>query len=130
YQVSVYAGLDPLNGKRLYLTGSSTDPDEARRIRNRLRNEVDEQRHARTKGTVRTAYQEWLKDHEVDARTRKDYESYLRLYIGPAFGDEPVGKIKARNLERLHAELRRCSQLCDGKPFIAHRVDGEHECRV
>jgi hypothetical protein len=73
YQVDVYAGLDPLTGKRLYLSASTTDLAEARRIRNRFRAEVDEQRHARTKGTVRAAFREWLKTHEVEASTRKSY---------------------------------------------------------
>lgn len=130
YQVNVYAGIDPLTGKRLYLSDSSTDIAVARRIRNRFRSEVDEQRNARTKGTVRTAFTEWLKTHDVEPSTRKSYQDYLRLYIGPAFGDDPIGKIKARTLEQFYAELRRCSSRCDGTKFIEHRVDGEHECRV
>lgn len=130
YQVNVYAGLDPLTGKRVYLSGSSTDLAQARRIRNKFRAEVDEQRHARTKGTVRTAFREWLKTHEVEASTRKSYEDYLRLYVGPAFGDEPIGKIRAHTLEKFYAELRRCSSRCDSTPFIEHRVEGDHECRT
>jgi hypothetical protein len=117
YQVNVYAGLDPLTGRRLYLSDSTTDLAEAKRIRNKFRAEVDEQRHARTKGTMRAALVEWLKTHEVEASTRKSYEDYLRLYVGPAFGDQPIGKIKARTLEQFYAELRRCSALCDGEPF-------------
>jgi integrase len=130
YQVNVYAGLDPLTGRRLYLSDSTTDLAEAKRIRNKFRAEVDEQRHARTKGTMRAALVEWLKTHEVEASTRKSYEDYLRLYVGPAFGDQPIGKIKARTLEQFYAELRRCSALCDGEPFIEHRDAGEHECRT
>jgi integrase len=130
YQVNVYAGLDPLTGRRVYLSDSTTDLSEARRIRNKFRAEVDEQRHARTRATMRTAFLEWLKTHEVEDSTRKGYEDYLRLYVGPAFGDEPIGKIKARTLEQFYAELRRCSTRCDGKPFVEHRFDGEHECRT
>jgi hypothetical protein len=29
FQVTVYAGLDPLNGKRMFLFGSTTDAAEA-----------------------------------------------------------------------------------------------------
>ncbi|HEY9390852.1 MAG TPA: hypothetical protein VIR27_13950, partial [Mycobacteriales bacterium] len=36
FQVRVYAGTDPLTGKPHYLTGSSTDEREARRILTRL----------------------------------------------------------------------------------------------
>lgn len=130
YQVNVYAGLDPVTAKRVYLSDSTTDLDEARRIRNRFRSQVDEQRHARTKMTMRTAFLQWLKDHEVVDSTRKSYEDYLRLYIGPALGDEPIGKVRVRALESFYAELRRCSALCAGSPFVEHRVDGEHECRT
>ena len=130
YQVNVYAGLDAVTGKRVYLSDSTTDLAEARRLRNKFRAQVDEQRHARTKATVRTAFLQWLTTHEVDDDTRKGYQDYLRLYIGPAIGDEPIGKVRVRTLESFYAELRRCSALCDGIPFIEHRVDGEHECRT
>jgi hypothetical protein len=47
FRVRMYAGVDPLTGKRLYLTDSTTDEAEARRILTRFRAEVDEQRNAR-----------------------------------------------------------------------------------
>lgn len=43
-QVIVYAGLDPVTGKRMYLRGSTTDEAEAERILTRFRAQVDEQR--------------------------------------------------------------------------------------
>ena len=49
-RVKVYAGVDPITGKRLYLTDSTTDEKEAERIRTRLLAEVDEERHARAAG--------------------------------------------------------------------------------
>lgn len=128
-QVSVYAGLDPLTGKRMYLSESTTDPKEADRILRRLQSQVDDERHARTKGALRVALDEWLKTTELAETTRETYEMYARRYINPALGDEPVGKIDALLLERFYAELRRCRARCDGKPFIEHRIDGPHECR-
>jgi hypothetical protein len=128
--IEVYAGIDPLIGKRIYLNGSTTDGAEAERIRTRLLSEVDGQRHARTNATLRTAIEKWLRVHEIEDSTRQGYEAYLRLHIGPTIGDEPVGKISARLLEELYAELRRCSDRCDGTPRIDHRVDGPHECRT
>lgn len=130
YRVVVYAGVDAVTGRRLYLNESTTDPKEAERIRTRLLAQVDAQSHAKTKGTLRTAITEWLDVHEVEATTRQGYESYLRLHVGPALGDEPVGKITARVLERFYAELRRCKGRCDGRPFIEHRTTNEHECRT
>jgi integrase len=128
--VSVYAGLDPLTGKRVYLSGSTTDPGEAKRMLNRLRAQVDQQRHAKSKATLRAAFEDWLEMHEIEQSTRVNYEGFLRLYVGPAIGDQPIGTISARVLEQLYADLRRCSQRCGGQPFIAHRVDGPHECRI
>lgn len=77
----------------------------------------------------RDAYGEAKRGHVADPATRQ-FVPGQRLYIGPAFGDEPIGKVKARNLESFYAELRRCSQMCDGRPRIEHRAEGDHECRV
>ena len=38
-------------------------------------------------------------------------------------------KITARILETFYSELRRCRVRCDGRPFIEHAVDGEHDCK-
>jgi integrase len=126
----MYAGVDPLTGKRLYLTDSTTDEAEARRILTRFRAEVDEQRNARTRAVFSAAIAEWLKVHELEETTREGYEAYTRNYINPALGDEPVSKISARVLEQFYAELRRCRTRCDGHPAIDHRARGLHECRV
>ena len=128
-QVLVYAGVDPLTGQRMYLSESTTDEAEARRILDRLRAEVNDQRHAKTRATFRAAMEAWLRVHEIEDTTRESYESYARLYIYPAFGDEPVGRIGPRVLEELYAELRRCRTRCDGRPAIDHRTDQPHECR-
>lgn len=130
YQVNVYAGIDPLTGRRFYLSDSSTNLAEARRIRNKFRAEVDEQRHARTNGTLNVAFTEWLRSHEAEPSTIRRYRDYLRLYIGPAFGEEPIGKVKPRVLESFYTDLRQCSRRCGGVPFVEHHIAGEHECRV
>ncbi|HVW44248.1 MAG TPA: hypothetical protein VHC18_23155 [Amycolatopsis sp.] len=128
--MNVYAGVDPLTGKRLYLSASTIDEAEANRLLNKFRAQVDEQRNARTRGVFRMAVEEWLKVHEIEDTTRETYGIYARNYLYPALGDEPVSKISARVLEQFYAELRRCRACCDGRPFVEHRVDGPHECRV
>ena len=130
YQVLMYAGIDPLTGKELRLTASTTDEAEAHRILKRFRAQVDEQSRARTKATFRAAMEAWLRVHDIEETTRQGYESYARLYLYPAFGDEPVGTITARALEELYAELRRCRDRSDGRPRVDHRIDGSHECRT
>ncbi|KZB84876.1 site-specific integrase [Amycolatopsis regifaucium] len=129
-RIKVYAGIDPLTGKRLYLTESTTDEKEAKRILTRLLAEVDEERHARSNGTLRVAMEDWLRIAELGDETRDTYEMYARRYIYPAFGDQPLAKIRVRMLDEFYADLRRCRMRCDGRPFLEHRTDGPHKCRT
>jgi site-specific recombinase XerD len=136
YRVLVYAGTDPVTGKRVYLDESTTDEAEAERIRTRLLAQVDKQNQARTKGTLGYAIEEWLRVQELEQSTRETYEMYVRRYVNatvngkPGLGEEPMSKVSARVLEKLYAELRRCRARCDGRPGVDHRVEGDHECRV
>jgi integrase len=129
YQVRVYAGEDPVTGRPNYLTGSTSDQKEADRILRRFLTEVDEQRNAQTKATFGAALDAWLRVHDVEENTLAGYEANVRLYVRPALGDVPVSKVTARLLEELYAQLRRCRNRCDRRPFIEHRMDGPHECR-
>src|ERR671917_1766107 len=130
FQVLMYAGVDPLTGRELRLTESTSDEAEAKRILNRFRAQVDAQQNARTKATLGAAIDAWLRIHEVEENTRQGYEAYARKYIKPALGQVSVGKVTARLLEEFYAELRRCRLRGDGRPAIDHRTDEPHECRV
>jgi integrase len=131
FQIRVRAGIDPVTGKELVLTGSASTMDAASAMRRRFLVQVDEQRHDQTKATFRAAMEKWLRIHEVDASTRESYEMYARLHLYPVFGELPVGRVTAEMLEEFYAELRRCSRRCrNGEPAVDHRVVGPHECRV
>lgn len=106
--MKVYLGTDPLTGKRLYLTESTTDEKEAERILTRLQAQVDDQRNARTRGSLRLAIDSWMDIADIEESTRESYEIYIRRYINPVLGDESVAKIGAFTLEQLYAQLRRC----------------------
>src|SRR6266702_4828959 len=112
FQVRVYAGVDPVTGRPNYLTETDEDEKQAQRILRKLASEVDDQRHARTKATLGDAVDAWLRVHEVEQNTRKGYETHARLYIKPALGDVPVGKINAQLLEQFYAQLRKCRIRC------------------
>jgi hypothetical protein len=90
YRVKVYAGLDPLTGRRLYLTGSSTSRREAERIRTRLLADADAKRGAKTQATLSAAIDAWLNGHEVEESTLTGYRGYIDRTIRPALGSEPV----------------------------------------
>jgi len=113
YRVKVYAGaLDPLTGRRLYLTGSATNPREAERIRTRLLADADAKRGAKTQATLSAAIDDWLASREVEQSTLAGYRGYIERTIRPALGPEPVKRIGVKVLEDLYTDLRRCGQRC------------------
>ncbi|MFR9807328.1 hypothetical protein ACL02T_34290 [Pseudonocardia sp. RS010] len=129
FQAVLYAGLVPVTGRKLYLRGSSMDEAEAKKMLRKFRAEVTEQRHAKTRASLRTTIEAWLDTHELEESTRENYVGYAERHIYPVLGDEPLGKITTHVLDKLYAELRRCGSRCNRRQFVEHRVDGPHECR-
>lgn len=126
----MYAGDDPVTGRRLYLTDSTTDAREAERIRRRFLAQIDEQRNVRTRTTLGAAMASWLRTHEAEESTLDGYRGYIRRTIEPALGDVPIGNVSAQVLEEFYADLRRCRHRCqDGEPAVDHRTTVKHECR-
>jgi len=130
FQVLIYSGVDPVTGKPVYLSESTTDEDKVDEIQTRLQAKVDRQRNAATKATLEYALSEWLEVHEADESTLDRYRELVDRTIAPALGDVPISKIGSRALEKFYAQLRRCRVRCNGRPFIEHRIAGDHECRV
>lgn len=130
YQVLVYGGIDPLTHKEIRLVKSTTDRREADRILDKMLVEVAERQSARTRVTLGTTIDEWLKVHEAEQTTLDGYRGYVERTIRPALGDVLLPKITVRVLEQLYAELRRCSRRCqNGEPAVDHRTAAPHECR-
>lgn len=133
-RVIVYAGTDPVTGKRAYLRETVKGTDKAaykraEKVMNRLLVQVDGQRSATSSVSMAYAIDEWLRTSEVEDSTRDGYVNYINRYIKPILGEQPVRKISVHTLESFYTELRRCRLRCDGKPFIEkHKVDGEHDC--
>jgi len=92
----VYAGVDPLTGRELRLVESAADEATAKQILNRLLAKVEGQEHARTRATLGTALDSWLRVHEVEENTRQEYEAYTRKHIKPALGDVPSARSRPR----------------------------------
>lgn len=78
-RVRVYAGVDPISKKRLYLTEivppGPKAGQEAERVRSRLQNQVDERRNPRTRATVGQLLDKWLEVLDVDPSTRRTHEA-------------------------------------------------------
>jgi integrase len=60
-----------------------------------------------------------------------NYQSIIENKIRPVLGDVPLILLTleaAERLEKFYGRLRRCQKPCDGRPFVEHKVDGEHDC--
>lgn len=126
----VYAGIDPLTGRRHYLQESAATPAEAERVRTRLLAQVDERRNPRTKATVNQMLDRYLEVAELERTTRKGYEGKIAKHIRPELGELQVGRLDAELLESFYALLRRCREHCRGRKLIEHRTTKPHECRT
>lgn len=128
----VYAGVDPLSGKRHYLT-ETVPPGpqaatEAEKVRTRLLAQVDEQRNARTGATVNQLLDRYLEVLDVERTTRVAYTRYVDNHVRPLLGHLSVGKVNGEILESFYAQLRTCRAHCRGRTFTEHMTDRPHEC--
>jgi integrase len=70
----------------------------------------------------------YLEVLDVDVTTRRTYESYIRLHVRPLLGKLPLAKLGGETLDAFYSILRKCRAQCNGRPFVEHVVDGEHQC--
>lgn len=131
-RVRVYAGLDPISGKKHFLTevvpAGKTAEREAEKVRTRLLSEVDESRSPRTNATIDQLLERYLGMLQVEDTTRAGYERLVRLHISPLIGHVQVGRLDGETLDSFYRELRRCRTHCKGKPFAEHHTASEHRC--
>jgi hypothetical protein len=124
FRAVVSAGTDPLTGKRRFLKKKTCDTEKQAQVElTRLLNQVDEQRHPRSKIPVRQLVERWFEVEEHEESTRERYVGLNRKYIEPAFGSMQAAKLDAELLERFYARLRKCRELCDGQ-----RSRSGHNC--
>jgi integrase len=133
--VKVYAGIDQLTGEKLWLretvVARSTKREtekEAEKVRTRLLNQVDERRSPRTGAAVNELLDRYLDVVEIDRKTRAGYVGKIDKHVRPVLGNHQVGTVRADSIERLYAQLRRCRDHCQGRPYVQHRTAQEHVC--
>lgn len=131
-RVRVYGGVDPLTKRPIYLRETIAPGPraqaEAERSLTRLLSQVDEKRHPRTSATVDQLLDKYLDSADIAGVTKSGYESNIRKHIHPILGSLKVSRLGADALESFYAELRRCRDHCDGRPFVLHRTAGQHDC--
>ncbi|MFR9804435.1 tyrosine-type recombinase/integrase [Pseudonocardia sp. RS010] len=128
----VYAGTDPVSGKRHYLretipAGPKAEAEADKALR-RLANQVDEQRNPRTSATLNQLLDRYLDVLDVGPSTQQMYTKYLEKHVRPFLGKVKAGAIDPDALDSLYAELRRCRIHCRTKGLVDHRTPREHEC--
>src|SRR4051794_7862285 len=132
FRVRVYAGSDPLTGKRHDLTEvvppGPRAAAEAEKARTRLLNQVDERRNPRTKATVNQLLDRYLDVLDLEESTRKAYVGYLERNVRPVLGPLPLSRLDGEVLDAFYAELRRCRIRCDKRRReVDHRMKAQHE---
>lgn len=131
-RVKVYAGIDPLSGKRHYLretvpAGPKAEK-EAQKVLTRLVNEVNESRNPRTNATVGQLMDRYLEYVDVDQSTRTRYRIAIDTHIKPLLGVTPLARLNGEVLDSFYRTLRTCRDHCGGKPFVEHKTDRPHTC--
>ncbi|HEX6402428.1 MAG TPA: tyrosine-type recombinase/integrase [Pseudonocardiaceae bacterium] len=131
-RVYVYAGTDPLTGRRHYLRESipagphaQAEADKAMR---RLATEVDERRNPRTSATVDQLLDRHFELAELEENTLTNYRNLAAKHIRPLIGTMKVGALDGYLFDSFYATLRRCRDHCDRRQRIDHRTDGPHQC--
>ena len=87
----MYAGDDPVTGKRVYRSETVPGTDRAAQRRaektlTRLLAEVDKQRAPTSTVTLTYVLDEWLRSVELEDTTRRTYVGYIDRTIAPALG--------------------------------------------
>lgn len=134
-RVSVYAGIDPVTKRRLYLRetvpAGPKATQQAEKVRTRLQNQVDEKRNPKTRATVGELIDRYMSVHAGEESTRDGYQNKIDCHIKPLLGAVPLAKLEmdgSEILDSFYAELRRCREHCDGRPHVEHRTDRPHTC--
>jgi integrase len=131
-RVSVYAGTDPLTGRRHYLretipAGPSAQAEADKAMR-RLATEVDERHNPRTSATVNQLLDRHFELAELEENTLTNYRNLAAKHIRPLIGTMKVGALDGYLFDTFYATLRRCRDHCDRRQRIDHRTDGPHQC--
>ncbi|CAA9416407.1 MAG: integrase family protein [uncultured Pseudonocardia sp.] len=131
-RVRVYAGEDPVTGKRHNLIEVIPPGPkawrEAEAARARLLQQIAERRNPRTSATVDELLTRYLDQFDGSPNTLELYRAHIRNHISPCLGHLRVGKLDPETLDSFYAELRRCRTRCRGRARIEHRAEGPHEC--
>jgi integrase len=122
--VVVYAGRDPLTGKKRQKTGTARTRTEARQLEARLLQEAGGGEHraagSRTVGELLEAWYRWRPTvRQISPRTLVTYRSYIDHKIDPALGNVRLSRVTTATIDEFMAQLRERGSKCQ---HCYHRV--------
>jgi integrase len=130
WQVSVYAGRDPLTNKERYEYDRARTKREAMQLEAVMKAKVAEGRHkataARTVADLVERWYDWRQGvKEISPTTLEGYRRQIDQRINPALGRIPVRRLDVETLDTFYAELRRRGKH-GGRPLSASTVRAVH----
>ena len=108
YRVIVYAGTDPLTGRRLRFRQTVKTEEQAHILLGKMVEQVAEGKQPETGVTVAELLRQYMTVAELDRATRQTYEGYIRRTILPALGLIKLRKVRGPVLDMLYARLHQC----------------------
>jgi integrase len=122
--VVVYAGRDPLTGKKRQKTGTARTRAEARHLEARLIHEAGTGQHRaagnKTVAELLDGWREWRpRKGAIAERTMLGYSSLIENKIIPALGDLRLSRVDTATIDRFLAQLSERGSRCK---HCQHRV--------
>jgi integrase len=122
FRAVVYAGVDPLTRRPVYLKATARTEKQAQVELGKLLSKACDGRRPESDATVAKLLEEYAQIAGWDLSTRESNLGYIRRTIKPALGSMQVRKVRGPLLDTFYARLMRCGNLaCTGKPFTEHR---------
>jgi integrase len=130
WQVMVYAGRDPLTGRKRWKSASAPTKAQARQLEARLVTEVGAGQHrsagTKTVGELLERWFDWRQAVKpISPTTVMSYRGDLDRYILPALGKLPLRQLDAATLDTFYTRLRAGGGK-DGQPLSASIVREVH----
>jgi len=115
--VVVYAGRDPLTGKKRQKTGTARTRPEARELEARLLQEARAGRHrapgTQTVAELLDAWYQWRpRARAISPRTLATYRSYIDHKLTPGLGKLPIGRVTTATLDQFLTHLSERGSRC------------------
>jgi integrase len=131
-RVRVDAGADPVTGKRhrptVIIAPGPDDQNQAEIALTRLLNEVDEQRHPKTKVKVAQLVGKYQAERHAARTTIEKDGGLIARHIVPLIGTKSATKDAKKTLRALYKDCQRCRHHCTNTNWIEHRTPRAHEC--